>query len=89
MGLQYPGTAHQMRLSTEESVILARLKSQGCSLDARASTAISLALRYGAKLFFIPRDEGDCYQPAHFRKIANEVERWGLDLLPLDYHLVR
>jgi hypothetical protein len=47
-----------------------------------------LALRYGAKLFFIPRDEGDCYQPAHFRKIANEVERWGLELLPLDYHLV-
>jgi hypothetical protein len=78
-----------MRLSTEESVILAKLKSQGCSLDAGTSTAISLALRYGAKVFFIPRDEGDCYQPAHFRKIANEVERWGLELLPLDYHLVR
>ena len=78
-----------MRLSTEESVILARLKSQGCSLDAGTSTAMSLALRHCAKLFFIPRDEGDCYQPAHFRKIANEVERWGLELLPLDYHLVR
>jgi hypothetical protein len=76
-----------MRLSAEESVIVARLKSQGCSLDAGTSTAISLAMRYGGALFFIPRDEGDCYQPAHFRNIANEVERWGLELLPLDYHL--
>jgi hypothetical protein len=78
-----------MRLSTEESVIVARLASQGCSLDAKTSTAISMAMRYGGAVFFIPRDEGDCYQPAHFRKIANEVERWGLELLPLDYHLVR
>jgi hypothetical protein len=78
-----------MRLSTEEGVIVARLKSQGCSLDAGTSTAISLAMRYGGAVFFIPRDERDCYQPAHFRKIANEVERWGLELLPLDYHLVR
>ncbi|MFL6730942.1 MAG: hypothetical protein ACJ8EP_01195 [Sphingomicrobium sp.] len=77
-----------MRLSVEESVIVARLRSQGCSLDAGVSTAISLAMRCGGAVFFIPRDEGDCYQPAHFRKIANEVERWGLELLPLDYHLV-
>lgn len=77
-----------MRLSTEESVIIARLKSQGCSLESGMSTEISLALRYGARLFFIPRDEGDCYQPAHFRKIADELERWGLELLPLDYHLL-
>lgn len=76
-----------MRLSAEESVIVARLKSQGCSLDAATSTAISLAMRCGGAVFFIPRDEGDCYQPAHFRKIANEAERWGLELLPLDYHL--
>lgn len=90
MGLQYPRTAHRMSLSTEESVILAKLRSQGCSFDAAASSAISLALRYGgARLFFVPRDEGDCYRPAHFRKIANELERWGLELLPLDYHLVR
>jgi hypothetical protein len=75
-------------LSTEESVIVARLNSQGCSLDTELSTAISLAMRYKALVFFVPRDEGDCYQPAHFEKIANEVERWGLDLLPLDYHLV-
>jgi hypothetical protein len=84
-----PETAHRMSLSTEESVIVARLTSQGCSLDAGTSTAISLARRYGGAVFFIPRDEGDCYQPAHFRKIANEVERWGLELLPLDYHLIR
>jgi hypothetical protein len=76
-----------MKLSAEESVIAARLKFQGCSLEPATSTAISLAIRCGGAVFFIPRDEGDCYQPAHFRKIANEVERWGLELLPLDYHL--
>lgn len=77
-----------MSLSTEESVIVARLKCQGCSLEAATSTAISLAMRYRGAVLFIPRDEGDCYQPAHFLKIANELERWGLELLPLDYHLV-
>jgi hypothetical protein len=77
-----------MRLSTEECVIIARLESQGCSLDLKSSTANSLALRHGGAVFFIPRDGGDCYQPAHFQKIANELERWGLELLPLDYHLV-
>jgi hypothetical protein len=76
-----------VKLSIEESVILAKLTSQGCSLDTSVSTEISIAIRYGRRLFFVPRDEGDCYQPAHFQKIANEVERWGLELLPLDYHI--
>lgn len=77
-----------MNLSTEESVIVAKLGSQGCSFEAGLSTAFSLAIRYRSAVFFVPRDESDCYQPAHFRKIANELERWGLELLPLDYHLV-
>lgn len=83
-----PSRARLMRLSTEESAIVVKLKSQGCLLDPGISTAISLAMRYGGAVLFIPRDEGDCYQPAHFRKIANELERWGLELLPLDYHVL-
>jgi hypothetical protein len=47
-----------MRLTTDESVILAKLKSQGCSLDAALSTPLSLAIRYKGVVFFIPRDEG-------------------------------
>ena len=61
--------------------------SQGCSLDIGRSTQISIAIQYRGRVFFVPRDEGDCYRPAHFEKIANEVERWGLELLPLDYHI--
>ena len=80
--------AQPMKLSTEESAIVVKLKCQGCLLDPAISTAISLAMRYGGAVLFIPRDEGDCYQPAHFRKIANELERWGLELLPLDYHVL-
>ena len=76
-----------MKLSIEESVIVAKLASQGCSLDSSVSTEISIAIRYRGRVFFVPRDEGDCYQPAHFHKIWNEVERWGLELLPLDYHI--
>jgi hypothetical protein len=75
-----------MRLSTEESAIVVKLKCQGCLLDPGISTPISLAMRFNGAVLFIPRDGGDCYQPAHFRKIANELERWGLELLPLDYH---
>jgi len=76
-----------VKLSFEESVILAKLASQGGLLDTSVSTEISVAIRYEGRVFFVPRDGGDCYQPAHFQKIANEVERWGLELLPLDYHI--
>jgi hypothetical protein len=75
-----------MTLSIEESVIVAKLTSQGCSLDAELSTGISIAIRFQGSVFFVPRDEGDCYQPAHFLNIANEVAEWGLELLPLDYY---
>ena len=75
------------QLSTEECVIVAKLTSQSCSLDVGVSTENSIAIRYKGLIFFVPRDEGDCYQPAHFQKVANEVERWGLELLPLDFHI--
>jgi hypothetical protein len=74
-------------LSNEEAAIVRRLQAQGCSVDEALSNAISLAMRLHGALFFVPRDSGDCYRPTHFRKIADEVERWGLELLPLDYQL--
>jgi hypothetical protein len=75
-----------MKLTTDESVIVAKLKSQGCEVDPERSTDLSLAIRYQKIVLYIPRDEGDGYHPAHYARISDEVERFGLELLPLDYY---
>lgn len=73
-----------MTLTADESVVVAKLKSQGCSVDAACSTALSIAMGFRGSVFFIPKDDGHGFLAEHYLTIGNEVERWGLELLPLD-----
>ena len=88
MGIEAPGMLNQPVVASEE-VVLKTLASRGVTVVQKTASGRSWLVRRGRIVFFIPAAlQGGGYTQAQLDFIEACCADCGVDLLPLDYHLI-
>lgn len=69
-------------MTEDEELIVAKLEWQGCVLET--TSPLSMGFRYKDRRLWLSREGPDGYTGHDWSEMVNELERWDLELLPLD-----